>query len=184
MVQQLSDILDDRLRIVKGKAFSLAARLQVINHIIVAALWYILNLWTGNAEELRALEKKIVHDLWVGDMETARHRVKLNIVELPKDRGGIGLISLIQQVRALASKLILWAITDEDHPLKKLMQASFREMSLKRWGIPNFAWVLLSCMTTPANTSKLFTNLCATWNKENPLIKERQPTSGVYPSST
>lgn len=53
----------------------------------MAALWYILTLWTGSAEELKALETNIVHYLWAGDMDTVCHKVKLNTMELPKDRG-------------------------------------------------------------------------------------------------
>lgn len=64
MVKKLTNTLEDRVHFVKGKSTSLASRLMIINHIILVALWFLLTLWIGSVEELRELEKKIVHFLW------------------------------------------------------------------------------------------------------------------------
>lgn len=53
-------------------------------------------LWADSEAELKALEAKIFYFLWSGDMEKARHRVKANSICLAKNKGGIGLISIIQ----------------------------------------------------------------------------------------
>lgn len=107
-------------------------------------------------------------------MEKARHRVKFNMIEIPRDREGIGLVSLIQKVRALANKLILLEIIVGGHPLKKMMQANIQELSMRKQGVPNFSWVYVGCSTMPLNASKLMLNLCGAWNKEKLLIHKKK----------
>lgn len=54
--------------------------------------------------------------LWAGQ-KRQHARVKLSTVALERDQGGLGLMSIRLQVRALEGKVILWAISGEAHSL-------------------------------------------------------------------
>lgn len=65
-------------------------------------------------------------------MDIVRHRVKLTTITLPKEKGGLVIISTRDQVRALAGKFILWAISIGNHPLQILLRANIRKQSMKK----------------------------------------------------
>lgn len=111
---------------------SLVARIVLINNLILNTLWYFLSLWAGDEKDLEAMEKIIIHFLWVGSIDNARHGVKMNTLLLHKLKGGLRVISLCDQVRALVAKIILWAISMGNHPFQILLQQNIKE--LKKMG--------------------------------------------------
>lgn len=59
----------------------------------------------------------IINFLWVGQRELARHRVDLQTLRKPKEKGGVGSIPFIDQVNNLLAMFILLGIAKGDHPL-------------------------------------------------------------------
>lgn len=83
MRKKISQKLEEGLRRSKAKFTSLAARIVLINNLILSTLWYYFTLWARDDKELEALEKIIIHFLWAEAMDTMRHRVKLNTITMP-----------------------------------------------------------------------------------------------------
>lgn len=113
---------------------SLMARVMIINHWILVALWFLLTLWVGDPAQLKVIKTTIIKFLWAGQKDSARHRVDAAIVTREKKHGGLGVLSITEQVIALAGKNILWTITAGGHLLKTIIQHRIRALSLKRWG--------------------------------------------------
>lgn len=61
-------------------------------------------------------------------------RVDFDMIQKPKARGGLGLISNKAQMIALAGKTMLWTIQEGDHTLQWIYRKKLGQMSLKRWG--------------------------------------------------
>lgn len=75
------------------KSFHLVARVTLANHLTLSRLWYSLA------------------------------RVKLSAITLYRQQGGLGLLSLPHQVRALVGSVFIKALCQEDdHPLRKFIQ--------------------------------------------------------------
>lgn len=123
MIRQLSKSPKNQFTKARGNTTLLAARVTLINHVFEGALWYILTLGAGH-KELEQLEKMIADFLWAGNMEAARHRVKWNTIIFPRSQGGLGIVSVQEQVWALVGKIILWVISPRDHPLQKKIGAT------------------------------------------------------------
>lgn len=175
MRKKISQKLEEGLRRSKAKFTSLAARIVLINNLILSTLWYYFTLWARDDKELEALEKIIIHFLWAEAMDTMRHRVKLNTITMPNLQGGLGVISLREQVRALISKIILWALAASNRPLLIILRGYIRQMSMKKWGCKDYSWVVVPCETLPTSqASHLLTNLCKFWNKSKKLIQHKE----------
>lgn len=128
MVDSITKTLEDRLAKSRAKKTSLIARVIVINHLILGVLWFMLCLWIGDLEALKAIEKEIFKFLWAGQLLFARHHVDFLTITLPKDRGGLGLLLLFDQVRALLGKLIVWTLAKRPHALKTILQSHIRAL--------------------------------------------------------
>lgn len=119
--QHLLEKLQKRLdRAVKNPA-TLSGRVTIANHMILVVLWYMLLSWVGSEQDLDEMEGLVTRFIWTQN-KSKRHKVDHATIILPKHKGGLGLISLCHQVYALATKLIVWAISDKDHPLKSIIQ--------------------------------------------------------------
>lgn len=104
MVEQLTKTIDERLAYAKQKKLSLMARVVIINHWILGAIWFILSLWVGDKEQLKAIETCITKFLWADQKETARHRVDADTITHPKSKGGLEAISPL-------AKLLRWPLS-------------------------------------------------------------------------
>lgn len=132
MNSYLDDKLEGRISQCHRKHSSFMARVTLAIHFIMSTLWYSLTLWTGKVAALERMEKKIVNFVWSGQGERARAKVKLSMITLSRQHGGLGLLLLPQQVRALAGSLFIWALQEGDHPLRKLIQYRLRKLSYDR----------------------------------------------------
>lgn len=143
---------------------TLMGRIAIVNHLILSQLWYTLTVWTGKMSTLENLQRMIVKFIWRGQNPAGRARVNINTLTKPRNMGGLGLISIPHQVRALAGGFFTWAIKAGDHPLRRLLQHRIRELSVKRWGSYDFTWIYAPCNTMPVDGSPLWGNLCRAWN--------------------
>jgi hypothetical protein len=129
MASQVTAILEDRLRKSKMNPTSLAARLVIIKQLLLSSVWYFLTLWSSTEMELKCLEQKMVRFLWARQKDRALHRVNYQTIIKPRAQGGLGYISITQQVDSLASRLILWAISAGEDDLKTLLRQRIMDLS-------------------------------------------------------
>lgn len=113
---------------------------------------------------LENLQKIITQFIWKGQNSQGRARVNHDTLIKPRNGGGLGLISIPHQVRALAGGFFTWAIREGDHPLRRLLQHRIRLLSVHRWGTYDYTWIYAPCNTLPEGGSKLWSNLCRAWN--------------------
>lgn len=131
----------------------------IINHWIMGALWFILTIWIGDPSHLKIIEGIIIKFLWAGQSDSAKHWVDVATVMLPKDQGGLGVISVTNQVQALAGKVTLEALMDRKHPLETILRHHIQTLSFKRWGTTDFSWVFNHYKTLSIDCSVALLNV-------------------------
>lgn len=137
---------------------------------------FTLTVWAGKASFLDHLQKKMIRFIWAGTNATASHRVNADTFTRPRCQGGLGLISIPAQARALAGLIILWTIQEGDQPLRQLLQFRIRALSADCWNTFNFAWIVNHCNTTTNNGLVVWT-ICKAWNSLKRSIQPRLPDS-------
>lgn len=105
---------------------SLAGRIIAANSLILGSIWYILTLWAGDLGFLTKLQKCIEAFVWAG-----KARVNRNTSTQCKANGGLGLMLISEQYKALAGNLVVWALGPGEHPLRLILSAHLRELSRK-----------------------------------------------------
>lgn len=85
---------------------------MVANNLISLGLWCKLTLLANKPAELKKVQKIINNFVWGGSIATARNRVQLDLVAMPRLKGGLGLISVVTQARALCLQNILMGISE------------------------------------------------------------------------
>lgn len=115
--EQLFIKIDKCLEKASRHQLSLTGRIIVANHIIQATLWYLLAIWVGDDEDIRQVEQTIKHYIWTQNKST-RHKVNFDTITLPKKEGGLGLISIAHQTKALAAKILVGQFRTAIIPLK------------------------------------------------------------------
>lgn len=125
---------------------------------------FLIALWNGSESNLRELKRVIITFIWSSQSRLNRHQVSKATLYLPKSRGGIGLISNLQQMRALTSKAIIWTMEPGEQKLKQILRAKIRELSFKRWGLLDYSSAFSQCNTLPSDESEVWLNMCKSWN--------------------
>lgn len=164
MTEFVTERLAEDLTKWRKRATTLMGRITIVNHLILSRLWYTLTVWTGKMETLDHLQRVIVQFVWRGQNLRGRARVCSTTITKPRSRGGLGLISIPHQVRAMAGGFITWAIREGDHPLQRLLQHRIRLLSAHRWHSYDFTWIYAPCNTLPSIGSPLWLNICKAWN--------------------
>lgn len=164
MTTQLRVKLERGLQQLRINPRSLIGRATAINNLILSSLWFAIALWVGSDEDLWAFEKEITRFLWFGQGRGKWYCVAKFIIYLLKQEGGLGVLSIQQQRRALVGKFILWAMRPRLHPLQCILWASIQWLSLKKWGLEGYSWVFLPCHMLLAKGSNIWMSLCKLWN--------------------
>jgi hypothetical protein len=127
-VKRMTELLEDKLEVnlknSKKNPASLIARVTIVIHLIDASLWFLLTLWPGDMKTLEQMQNKVTKFVWAAKKSKARHRISFSTICRPKREGGLGLISIPAQTRALSGRFIIWALqeTEENHPLRMLIR--------------------------------------------------------------
>lgn len=100
----------------KGRHLSLAARIVVANSLILSTLWYLLTLWAGDLACLTTIQKQIDHFVW-----NSKPRMDRQTVTQGKSKGGLGLLLVQEQYRAIVGNLMLWIMGPGGHPLQTIL---------------------------------------------------------------
>lgn len=121
--------LESKLSKFKSYCLTLAARIVVANGIVMGCLWFLLIMWAGEATFLRKLQNLVDNFVW-----TRRSRVLGAIISLPPAEGGLGLISITNQYKALSGLIMIWVSMIDQHPLRGILQGHITHASQRRWG--------------------------------------------------
>jgi hypothetical protein len=84
---------------------TLQGKVVVANHLILSGLWYVLTLNALNSKRLQRLQSLVVAFIWGSRYLRGRHRISKEIILLPCDLGGLGLLDLAQQANALDQRI-------------------------------------------------------------------------------
>lgn len=149
MQRYLQEALDKRLAMARRKPQTLMLRVQMANQLISNVLWYMLHVWPGDFSFLDSLDKQIREFIWSGQVEAKRPRLNHNLLTGSKDDGGLALISIKDQTIAIAGKKVLWVASDGEHTLQSILRVKLGELSEKRWGTNDYAWLFAPGHTLP-----------------------------------
>jgi hypothetical protein len=171
--------LDKRPTEARENPHNLEARVVLSNHLISSSAWYYLTLWNGTEAELEVMQRKVVRFIWAGQSEGARHRVDGITLCKAKADGGLGLLHIPKQTRALTSRLILWSTHegDEDNLLRELLQSYFRQLSRECWGLDDYTWVTVRARKVRMIGSPAFRAMCRGWEKVKMHITPNVPAT-------
>ncbi|KAI8478588.1 hypothetical protein Bbelb_436860 [Branchiostoma belcheri] len=89
-----------KLQAWKDRQLTLFGKVLVVNSIATATLWYIAPVYPLPPSVKVKIEKEIHHFLWDGKTEVVARRTLL----LPKEKGGLGLVSVPLKAKALLLK--------------------------------------------------------------------------------
>lgn len=159
-----------RLVKLQGKFLSLAARITVANGLILSSLWYLITLWPGDLEFFNLIQKRLAAFVWAG-----RPRVDRNTICQSKARGGLGMLSIIEQYRAMAGKLMVWILGPGTHPLRTILRAHIQELSKRKWGVEDMSWVVTMGGSPLSFGSPSWQNLCKAWSALKPQLRCAPP---------
>lgn len=147
-----------RINKIKERGLTLAARIVVANSLIMGCLWYFLILWAGDAKFLKRLQREVDRFIWGG-----RSWVAGAICTLKKMEGGLGLINIAAQYRALSGTLMIWVALQGEHPLWMILQSHIGGVSQRRWGIADLSWLVSQCGSMQMAGSITWRSLCRGW---------------------
>lgn len=163
--------VDTRLEKMSTRHLSLSARVTVANGLILSSLWYILTLWSGDLEFFNKIQKKIADFVWAG-----RPRVDRGTITQSKAHGGLGLISIVEQYRALAGGIMVWTLgPDLQHPLRRILREHLMDLSVRKWGTPDLTWVVTPGGSSESKGSPAWRNVCKAWGSLKPLLRKVEP---------
>lgn len=130
-------------------------------------------VWSGKLNFLNLLQRKIDAFVWAG-----RSRVARSTVILPRAVGGLGLVGVVEQYRALTGNLFMWIVTEGVHPLRAILQGHLREAARRRWGLDDLSWVVSRCGNVKITGSAPWLNICKGWSELKKHISPRGPING------
>lgn len=170
MEDQIMGKVDDRLARMNGRHLALAARVTVANGLILSSLWYLITLWAGDFSFFGKIQRKLEAFIWAG-----QPRVDRDTISQGKGQGGLGLLSVMEQYRAMAGNLMIWVLGPGTHPLRLILQSHIQELSTRKWGIPNFTWIVTKGGSSDSLGSPSWKNICRAWGNLKPLLRKATP---------
>ena len=107
----------------------MAGRVLVANQVILATAWYTASCWMLDRSSIKKLRRLVHNFLWTGSNGTKdmRARISWSTCILPCSEGGLGIIDLDIQSRALLSKLIICGIFPRNEPRKDFLRQALTQ---------------------------------------------------------
>lgn len=164
--------LESKLSKLRHCCLTLAARVVVANGLVLSCLWFLLMMWAGKVQFLKKLQGLVDNFIWTG-----RSRVTRLVTTLPKSEGGLGLISIIDQHKALSGSIMIWVTLPGPHPLRCILQVHISQLSTKRWGTSDLSWLVTNCGHLQTKGSSTWRGLCHNWESLWPLLLPQRPAN-------
>jgi hypothetical protein len=146
--------VQDKLAKWANVPLTLQGKIVVANHLVMSSLWYMLTLNCSNDARLKSLQQLTIKFVWGSSGRRSRHRVSSQIICLPKSKGGLGLINIPSQAKALGLRIFHWSIQPGLHPLQLWIKRQLRCLSQSMFGIDNFG-----CLFSSRSTSNSFSEV-------------------------
>lgn len=170
MESQVMGKIDARIDSLRGKHLALAARVTVANGLVLSSIWYILTLWAGDMGFFQKIQRKLEAFIWAG-----RPRVDRNTISQSRARGGLGVLSVADQYRAMTGNIMMWILDQGEHPLRLILQSHIQDLSKRKWGIPDLSWIVPKGGSSVSLGSPPWQNICRAWSSLKPFLRRTVP---------
>ena len=105
---KVKDKIRKKLRVWASVKLSLAGRVVVVNHILLATMWHLVACWVLDKTCIKNIKAMVRGFLWSGrDHERASAKVAWSCLIKAKNQGGLGLVDPTHQSKALLGKLLV-----------------------------------------------------------------------------
>lgn len=111
--------------------------------------------------------------VWAGRSRVARNTITGTITQ-PVGRGGLGLL-IIEQYRAMVGNIMIWVLGKESHLLRSILCTHIQDLSVRRWGITDFTWIVAGGGRGASLGSLAWRNFCKAWSFIKIFICCRKP---------
>lgn len=143
---------------------SLHSKVIIANHLVASVLWYVLTLVAFNFKKLHKLQQLLVAFVWGKTDRRTCHRVLEHIVTLPKHLGGLGLIDVTLQAKALCLRVLLWAFDPGFHPLQRQLRHEAARSLEARHAYGSLIVILEARRTSNPTASPVVSNMFCSWD--------------------
>ena len=115
-------ILRKKLLLWGHAKLSLAGRVVVANHVLLATMWYIASSWMFSKSCIGQIRRLVRNFLWAGeDRDYVRVKVAWTTITTPKHHRGLGIIDPVDQTMALLVKLLVRGLLPGHDPWKLML---------------------------------------------------------------
>lgn len=170
MEQQILERVEKAIAKLQNRQLSLSGRIMAANSLILSTIWYTVTVWAGELAFLSKIQRLIEIYVWNG-----RSRVNRKTSTRCKITGGLGLIMVIEQYRAIAGNLMIWTLGQETHPLRFILCAHLQERSRQKWGFDDFSWLIAPGGNKHPRGSAVLHNICQAWASLKPFLHNTAP---------
>lgn len=91
--------------------------------------------------------------------------------------GGLNLLGIEAQYKALTGNLILWILRPEQHPLRSILKGHIADASRRRWGFGDLTWIVTHCGTMNMPSSAPWQNISRAWASMRKWLLPSQPAN-------
>ena len=122
-LEQVKDKIRKKLRVWASVKLSLAGRVVVVNHILLATMWHSVACWVLDKTCIKNIKAMVRGFLWSGrDHERASAKVAWSCLIKEKNQGGLGLVDPVHQSKALLGKLLVRSLQPGPELWKMLLR--------------------------------------------------------------
>lgn len=84
--------------------------------------WHVASCWAFSKARIGQIRRLVNKFLWAGDERMARAKVAWNVITKFVLKGGLGIIDLVDQCRALLAKLVVRGLLPKDELWKTMFK--------------------------------------------------------------
>lgn len=121
--------LETQIAKLRERHLVMAARVIITNLLLLGCIWFMLTVWIGKKEFLKKIQRIVDHFVWMG-----RSKVRGSTTALPREEGGLNVLSVEAQYNALTGTFILWLMMSEEHPMRTILHNHIHAASWRHWG--------------------------------------------------
>ena len=119
----MKDKIRKKLRVWASVKLSLASRVVVLNHILLATMWHSVACWVLEKTCIKNIKAMVRGLLWSGrDHERALAEVAWSYLIKAKNQGGFGLVDPVHQSTTLLGKLLVRSLQPAPELWKMLLR--------------------------------------------------------------
>lgn len=86
MAKYIIHTLEDWLQKARLNPYLLVVRVNLVNQLVSSTLWYMLQLWTGDWEQLELFDRMLRDFIWSGQDFSKNPRVDYLTINVPRTR--------------------------------------------------------------------------------------------------